>query len=447
MSGSQGSNQPSGFTRAQLLHRGLAAGLTLGAAGLLAEDAFGATQPGNASFVADGLAPFQVRVARRQLDALRRRLAATRLPSGELVDDSSQGVQLATMQALGHYWGTRYDWRKFESSLNALPQVKVDIDGLGIHFIHVRSGHENALPLIITHGWPGSIVELLGLVGPLTNPTAYGGIGEDAFDLVLPSLPGFGFSDAPTLVGWGPAHVAQAWAELMRRLGYTRYVAQGGDVGAGVTDAMAILAPNELVGIHLNFLRRPPAEIAAALIGLAPVPPMTDEEHAAFQAFAMQAKKGYNAEQSQAPETIGYSLADSPIGLAAWMLDHDADSYQKISQAFLGGPASGGLNRDHVLDNMTLYWLTATGTSAARMYWEGARETAAAVGRPTPTVSVPVGFTVFPDEIFQAPRSWVQEVYPNLNYFHEAPAGGHFAAWEQPQLFAEELRAAFRSLR
>jgi pimeloyl-ACP methyl ester carboxylesterase len=365
----------------------------------------------------------------------------------ELVDDASQGVQLATIQAVGDYWATRYDWRAFEASLNALPQFRTEIDGVGIHFIHVRSVHENALPLIITHGWPGSIVEMLGVVGPLTDPTAYGGSAEDAFDVVVPSMPGFGFSDAPSSVGWGPAHVAQAWGQLMSSLGYTRYVAQGGDVGAGVTDAMAVQAPTGLAGIHLNFLRRPPANIFLALLGLAPVPSLTAEEKLAFSAYGTQLKKGYNGEQSQSPETIGYSLTDSPIGQASWMLGHDTDSYRKISRAFLDGPASGGLTSDHILDNITLYWLTATATSAARIYWEGAHETAASLSQPPPTVSLPVSFTVFPGEIFQAPRSWVQEVYPNLIYFHQAAAGGHFAAWEEPQLFTEELRAAFRSLR
>jgi pimeloyl-ACP methyl ester carboxylesterase len=419
----------------------------MGVPGVLADRARGATRVSKARCVARGWGRFRVRVAGEQLADLRRRLEATRLPSMELVGDASQGVQLATMQAVGDYWANQYDWRVFESSLNALPQFRTEIDGVGVHFIHVRSVHENALPLIITHGWPGSIVEMLGVVGPLTDPTAYGGSAEDAFDVVVPSIPGFGFSDAPSSAGWGPARVGQAWARLMSSLGYTRYVAQGGDVGAGVTDAMAVQAPNGLAGIHLNFLRRPPDNIFLALLGLAPVPSLTAEEKLAFSAYGTQLKKGYNGEQSQSPETIGYSLTDSPIGQASWMLDHDADSYLKISRAFLGGPASGGLTPDHILDNMTLYWLTATGTSAARIYWEGARETAASLRQPPPRVSLPVSFTVFPGEIFEAPRSWVQEVYPNLIYFHQAAAGGHFAAWEEPQLFTEELRAAFRSLR
>ena len=447
MPASEGSTDTSGLTRAQLMKRGLVAGVAIGAPGVLADRARGATRAVKTRHIADAWGPFRVRVARDQLDDLRHRLQATRLPSSELVDDASQGVQVATVQALGGYWATRYDWRAFEASLNDLPQFRTEIEGVGIHFIHVRSKHENALPLIITHGWPGSIVEMLGVIGPLTNPTAYGGSAEDAFDLVVPSLPGFGFSDAPTSLGWGPGRVAQAWAQLMDSLGYARYVAHGGDVGAGVTDAMAIQTPNGLAGIHLNFLRRPPANIFLALLGLAPTPPLTAEEKVAFNAYATQLKKGYNGEQSQSPETIGYSLTDSPIGQASWLLDHDADSYEKISAAFLGGSASGGLTPDHILDNITLYWLTATGTSAARIYWEGARETAASLSQPPPNVTLPVGFTVFPDEIFQAPLSWVQEVYPNLTYFNEAAAGGHFAAWEEPKLFAEELRAAFKSLR
>jgi pimeloyl-ACP methyl ester carboxylesterase len=333
--------------------------------------------------------------------------------------------------------------------LNAFPQFMTKIDGIGIHFIHVKSRHENALPLIITHGWPGSIIELLEVVGPLTDPTAHGGSAEDAFDLVLPSLPGYGFSDQPAEVGWDPGRVAQAWAELMNRLGYTRYVAQGGDVGAAVTDAMAIQGPDGLAGIHLNFLRRPPPEVAVAIFGGGPAPPgMTEEERAAFDPFRAQFMKGYIAEQGQTPQTIGYALTDSPVGLAAWMLDHDADAYEKISRAFVDREPAGGLTRDRILDNITLYWLTRTGTSAARMYWEGGRAAAAAAaaGQAPPSVSVPVAFTVFPGEIFRAPRSWAERVYPTLGYFNEADRGGHFAAWEEPQIFAEEMRAAFRQL-
>jgi pimeloyl-ACP methyl ester carboxylesterase len=393
--------------------------------------------------------PFEVHVPDEDLADLGRRVAATRWPGKEVVADRSQGVQLATIQALVTYWGTGYDWRACETRLNALPQFVAEIDGLDIHFIHVTSRHQNALPLIITHGWPGSVIELLEVVGPLTDPTAHGGRAEDAFDLVLPSLPGYGFSEQPASPGWDPCRTARAWAELMTRLGYSRYVAQGGDVGAGVCDAMAIQAPAGLAGIHLNFLRRPPAEVVAALLGRGPVPEgFTEQERAALAAFGAQARKGYAAEQGQSPQTIGYALTDTPAGLAAWMLDHDTDSYEKISRAFTGGPPSGGLTRDHILDNITLYWLTSTATSAARMYWEGGRSTtAAAAGQPPPKVSLPAAFTVFPGEIFQAPRSWAEEVYPNLIYFHEAGKGGHFAAWEEPDLFATELRAAFSSLR
>jgi pimeloyl-ACP methyl ester carboxylesterase len=399
---------------------------------------------------ATAIRPFEVDVPDEALDELRRRIAATRWPGKELVADRSQGVQLETMRALTRYWATEHDWRKCEAKLHALPQWTTKIDGVEIHFIHVKSAHENALPLIITHGWPGSVIELVEVVAPLTDPTANGGSAEDAFDVVLPSLPGYGFSEAPTDVGWDPGRVARAWAELMHRLGYARYVAQGGDVGAAVTDTMAILAPDGLAGIHLNFLRRPPLELTAAIFAGAPEPEgLASEEHAALEALRAQFKKGYIAEQGQSPQSIGYSLADSPSGLAAWMLDHDADAYEKISRAFVDGNDSGGLTRDRILDNITLYWLTNTATSAARMYWESARATAAAAaGRQAPPeVSLPVAFTVFPGEIFQAPRSWADRVYPNLIYFNEVDKGGHFAAWEEPQLFTAELRAAFSSLR
>ena len=392
--------------------------------------------------------PFHIDVPEEALVELRQRVAAMPWPSKELVSDRSQGVELPTIQALARYWGAEHDWRECEARLNALPQFKTEIDGLEIHFIHVKSRHEHALPLIITHGWPGSVIELLEVVGPLTDPTAHGGRAEDAFDLVLPSLPGYGFSGVPTEVGWDPGRTARAWAELMERLGYTRYVAQGGDQGAAVTDYMAIQAPKGLIGIHLNFLRRPPAEIAAAVFGGAPEPePLTEEERGAFEPFKAQLRKGYIVEQGQTPQTIGYSLSDSPIGLAAWILDHDTDSYEKISRAFLDGQPTGGLTRDRILDNITLYWVTRTGASAARIYWEGARAAARAAGHALPEVSLPVAFTVFPDEIFKAPRSWAERVYPNLIYWGEVDRGGHFAAWEEPELFATELRAAFRSLR
>jgi pimeloyl-ACP methyl ester carboxylesterase len=384
--------------------------------------------------------PFRVDIPEQALDELRRRIAATRWPSRELVADRSQGVQLATIQELARYWATGYDWRKVEAKLNALPQFRTEIDGVDIHFLHVKSRHEDALPLIITHGWPGSVIELLEVVGPLTDPTAHGGRAEDAFDLVLPSIAGYGFSAEPTELGWYAGRVAQAWAVLMGRLGYSRYVAQGGDVGASVTDAMARQAPSGLVGIHTNLL-------VTALAG--PQPTESEQERAAADALATFRASGfgYFLEQATRPQTIGYALLDSPVALAAWMLDHDTDSYQKISRAFVDGQPAGNLTRDHILDNITLYWLTGTGASAARSYWESGRAQALAAGQAPPAVSVPVGFTTFPGEIFQAPRSWVELAYPNLTYFNEADRGGHFAAWEEPQLFASEVRAAFRSLR
>jgi pimeloyl-ACP methyl ester carboxylesterase len=393
---------------------------------------------------------FSVDISQEQLDDLRRRLEATRLPSKETVEDASQGVQLATTRELVRYWSDQYDMGRLEERLNAFPQFMTEIDGLDIHFIHVKSDHENALPLIITHGWPGSVVEMLDVIGPLTDPTAHGGSAGDAFHLVVPSLPGYGFSAEPTEVGWDPGRVAQAWAELMSRLGYERYVAQGGDVGAAVTDTMAIQAPDGLAGIHLNFLRRPPLEVAAAVFGAGPEPEgLTEEERAAFEPLRAQFRKGYIAEQGQSPQTIGYSLTDSPAGLASWILDHDTDAYEKITSAFVDRKPSGGLTRDLILDNITLYWLTGTGASAARIYWEGARATAAAAAaaQAPPEVTLPVAVTVFPGEIFRAPRSWAERVYPNLTYFNEVERGGHFAAWEEPEIFSNEMRAAFQPLR
>jgi pimeloyl-ACP methyl ester carboxylesterase len=385
--------------------------------------------------------PFHAEIPEEKLAELRRRIAATRLPSGELVTDRSQGVQLATIKELARFWETDYDWRKAEAKLNALPQFTTQIDGVDIHFIHVKSAHENALPLIMTHGWPGSVIELLETVGPLTDPTAHGGTAEDAFHLVLPSIPGYGFSSEPTEIGWDPGRTAQAWAELMQRLGYSRYVAQGGDVGASITDAMGRQAPVGLVGIHTNLL----------VTGLAggDHPSTTEEEKAALAALATFRASGfgYFLEQATRPQTIGYALLDSPVALAAWMLDHDTDSYYKISHAFVDGEPSGNLTRDHIVDNITLYWLTGTGASAARSYWESGRAQALAAGKAPPEVSLPVGFTAFPDEIFVAPRSWVEQGYPTLTYYNEADRGGHFAAWEEPELFSTELRAAFSSLR
>jgi pimeloyl-ACP methyl ester carboxylesterase len=406
--------------------------------------------------------PFHVELPDEAVGDLRRRLAATRWPSKELVSDASQGVQLATLQSLARYWANDYDFGRVEAQLNGLPQFTTEIDGLDIHFIHVRSRHEDALPLIITHGWPGSVIEMLEIVGPLTDPTAHGGNAEDAFHLVLPSLPGYGLSDQPTELGWDPGRVARAWAELMSRLGYSRYVAQGGDQGASVTDAMARQAPDGLVGIHLNLLTAFPQEVGAALFGgLIPAGLFKrvaiaflankagKKEPEALDAVAHLFRRGYFVEMPEHPQTIGYALTDTPVGMAAWMLDHDADSYEKISHAFVDGNPAGGLTCDRILDNMTLYWLTNTATSSARIYWEQFRVIFGAItsGEKPPDLSLPVAFTVFPGEIFQAPRSWAEKVYPNLIYFNEADRGGHFAAWEEPTVFSEEIRSAFKSLR
>jgi pimeloyl-ACP methyl ester carboxylesterase len=386
--------------------------------------------------------PFRVDIPENALTDLRRRIGATRWPSRELVTDRSQGVQSATSQELARYWANEYELRRCEARLNALPQFKTEIDGVDVHFIHVKSSHPDALALIMTHGWPGSVIELLEVVGPLTDPTAHGGGAQDAFDLVLPSLPGYGFSSEPAEVGWNPGRVAHAWAELMHRLGYTRYVAQGGDQGAAVTDAMGRQAPAGLLGIHMNLL-------LAGLAGGYPSGDPSEAERAALGAIATfnSSGKGYFIEQDTRPQTIGYALLDSPVALAAWMLDHDTDSYYKISHAFLDKQPSGHLTRDRILDNITLYWLTGTGASAARSYWESGRAAALAAGHAPPEVSIPVGFTTFPGEIFRAPRSWVEKAYPSLTYFNEVDEGGHFAAWEEPELFATEIRAAFRSLR
>jgi len=387
--------------------------------------------------------PFMIDTPDAYLDEMVSRIDATRWPRKELVDDRSQGVQLATTQALARYWVTDYDWRACEARLNALPQFTTEIDGVNIHFIHVKSRHADALPLLMTHGWPGSVIELLEVIGPLTDPPSHGGHAEDAFDLVLPSLPGYGFSGEPVEQGWDPGRVARAWAELMRRLGYSRYVAQGGDVGAAVTDVMARQAPDGLVGIHTNLL------VTALSNAKALSAEPTEQERAALDALATftATGSGYFQEQATRPQTIGYALLDSPVALAAWMLDHDTDSYQKISRAFVDGQPTGNLTRDHILVNITLYWLSGTGTSAARSYWERAQAQARAAGQAPPQVSMPVGFTTFPGEIFRAPRSWVEKSYPNVSYFNEVDKGGHFAAWEEPELFASELRAAFQSLR
>jgi pimeloyl-ACP methyl ester carboxylesterase len=389
----------------------------------------------------DDIEIFQVKMPQEEMDSLMRRLNATRWPSKELVEDRSEGVQLQTMQALADYWMHEYDLGRIESRLNDLPQFMTEIDGVKIHFIHIKSPHENALPLIVTHGWPGSVIEMLDSIGPLTDPTAHGGSAEDAFDLVLPSIPGYGFSSEPTELGWDVGRVGKAWAVLMQRLGYTRYVAQGGDVGAGVTDAMGRQAPEGLLGIHTNLL-------VTALANVAELPVETDEEKAALdQVKTFQTTgTGYFTEMATRPQTIGYAQLDSPVALAAWMIDHDTDAYYKIARAFCDNQPSGNLTRDHILDNITMYWLTATGASAARSYWEnyGARAAAAASKQAPPAVKVPFGFTSFPGEIWQTPRSWVEQSYPTMNYFHKAEKGGHFAAWEEPELFAAELRAAFK---
>jgi pimeloyl-ACP methyl ester carboxylesterase len=388
--------------------------------------------------------PFHVEIPEEQIDDLRRRIGTMRWPTKELVPDRSQGVQLATMQQLAAYWASDYDFGRLEARLNALPQFTTEIDGVEIHFIHVRSKHEDALPLIMTHGWPGSVIELLETIGPLTDPTAHGGTPGDAFHLVLPSLPGYGFSGEPTELGWDADRIARAWAELMDRLGYTRYVAQGGDVGAYVTDAMGRQAPEGLLGIHLNVL-------TAAVALKDQLPAQSEQERTAHDALTTFLTDGFAIvlEQSTRPQTIGYALSDSPVALAAWMLDHDTDSYYKFSRAFVDGEPAGNLTRDNFLDDITVYWLTGTGASAARWYWEFGRAQAAAgaAGQAPPPVAVPVGYTNFPGEVFPAPRSWVKVVFPGLAYFNEPDRGGHFAAWEEPELFSTEVRAAFRSLR
>jgi pimeloyl-ACP methyl ester carboxylesterase len=396
----------------------------------------------NTLATATEIRPFHLDIPEEQLDDLRRRIEATRWPTKELVDDRSQGVQLATMRELARYWTTEYDWRACEARLNALPQFTTEIDGEDIHFIHVKSPHDDALPLIMTHGWPGSVVELLESVGPLTDPTAHGGDAADAFHLVLPSIPGYGFSGEPADLGWNSFRVAQAWAELMNRLGYTRYVAQGGDVGAAVTDAMSRQGPEGLVGVHVSLL--------IAVLGIADQLPAESEQERTALAAAAEFREtgfGYFLEMATRPQTIGYALLDSPVALAAWMLDHDTDSYYKIAGAFVDGRPTGNLTREHILDNITLYWLTGTGASAARNYWEDGVARAAAGSEPPPPPTVPVAFTTFPDEIWAAPRSWVEAAYPDLAYFNEVDRGGHFAAWEEPELFSTELRAAFRGLR
>jgi pimeloyl-ACP methyl ester carboxylesterase len=391
---------------------------------------------------ADVFRPFSINVPEDDLVDLRQRIKTTRWPERETVADASQGVQLATIEKLARYWATDYDWRKVEARLNALPQFITEIDGLDIHFIHVRSKHEKAMPLIVTHGWPGSIIELLKVIDPLTNPTAHGGSASDAFDLVIPSLPGYGFSDKPTSTGWDPQRIARAWTVLMKRLGYTRFAAQGGDWGAMVTDVMATQAPPELLGIHLNWPFAVPPNIDRALQTGSPLPSdlSADERHACDQlAFFYKHGTGYAQEMASRPQTL-YGIGDSPVGLAAWVLDHDARSYALIARVFDG--QREGLSRDDVLDNVTLYWLTNTTVSSARIYWENK------FGFFAPKhVAIPVAVSAFPDEVYQVPRSWAECAYPELIYYNKVEKGGHFAAWEQPQLFSQEIRAGLRPLR
>jgi len=400
------------------------------------------TTPSKSTAPESSIRPFRVSFSDQVVADLRRRVAATRLPDPELVADHSQGVKLETIQSLSRYWATDYDWRKCEAKLNAIPQFVTNIDGVDIHFIHVRSKQANALPVIITHGWPGSIIEQLKIIEPLTNPTANGGSTADAFDVVIPSLPGHGFSGKPTSTGWDPQRIARAWVVLMKRLGYKQYVAQGGDWGNAVTEQMALLKPPELLGIHTNMPATIPDEIAQALQAGSPPPArLSAEERRAWDQLDFFYKNGlgYAQEMAHRPQTL-YGLADSPVGLAAWMLDHDASSEAMIARVFAG--QSEGLTRDDVLDNVTLYWLTNTAVSSARLYWESKLAFFA-----PKHVTIPVAVSVFPDEIYSAPRSWTEKAYPKLIHYNRLTKGGHFAAWEQPKVFSEELRSSFRSLR
>jgi pimeloyl-ACP methyl ester carboxylesterase len=393
--------------------------------------------------------PFSVEVPEEELADLRRRIAATRWPEQETVADATQGVQLATMQKLIQYWGTEYDFSRVEARLNAFPQFITEIDGLDIHFIHVKSPEENALPLIITHGWPGSVVEMLNVIGPLSDPTAHGGDAEDAFDVVVPSIPGYGFSAKPTATGWDPVHIADAWITLMKRLGYTRFVAQGGDWGAQITDTIGAKAPPELLGIHSNMPGTVPPEIskqlASTVLGAGDPPPtgLSPDEQRAYDrlSFLYTTGLGYSIEMGHRPQTL-YGLADSPVALAAWMLDHDARSLDDISRAFVDEEPAGNLTRDEVLDNITMTWVTNTGVSSGRLYWENTLDFFG-----VKNVTVPAAVTVFPNELYQAPRSWAEQAYPNLIYFNEVDQGNHFAAWQEPDIFTAEVRAAFESLR
>jgi pimeloyl-ACP methyl ester carboxylesterase len=419
-------------TSSSLDRRGfLASSATVGAAGLFPATARAASQDG-------AIRPFHVRIPEEQLADLHRRIRATRWPDKETVGDRSQGTQLANLQELVRYWGSGYDWRKAEARLNALPQFMTTIEGLDIHFIHVRSRHTNALPVIITHGWPGSVLEQLKVIEPLTDPTAHGGRAEDAFDVVIPSIPGYGFSGKPTGTGWDPDHIARAWAELMKRIGYTRYVAQGGDWGAPISGAMAHQAPAGLLGIHINLPATIPPDVATVLAAGGPAPAgLSENERTAFDSLDTFTKKNraYSVMMNTRPQMIGYALTDSPVGLAAFMYDYNNGEPERL------------LTRDEMLDDITLYWLTNTAASSARLYWENRGNILSAVAQKTAEISLPVAITVFPEEIYRAPETWARGAYRNLIYFHEVDKGGHFAAWEQPELFSAELRAAFRSLR
>jgi pimeloyl-ACP methyl ester carboxylesterase len=391
---------------------------------------------------AAAIRPFHANFPESELTELRRRIKATRWPDKETVSDATQGVQLAALQAIAAYWGSEYDWRKVEARLNALPQFMTEIDGLNIHFIHVRSKHDDALPLIVTHGWPGSIIEQMKIIEPLTNPTAHGGNASDAFHLVIPSIPGYGFSDKPTAPGWDAPHIARAWGVLMKRLGYTKYVAQGGDWGAVITEQMALQAAPELLGIHTNMPGAIPNDIHQAAFSGAPAPSgLSADEKACYDELLFVFSKGigYAFQMGLRPQTL-YGIADSPVGLAGYLLDHDARSYALIAGAFAGKPS--GITRDDFLDNITLTWLTNTGVSSGRLYWENKLGFFNAKG-----VKIPVAVTVFPDELYPTPRSWAEQAYPKLIYFNKVDRGGHFAAWEQPKIFSEEVRAGFRSLR